>query len=99
VFSPDGTLVAYSRIHPDGSFQLVVAPPEREFRGTVLGPRQAGEPEGSAYIFTPDGSAVIAMFGSDDQRAIYRFSIDGSPGSIVTEGGSFSFTDVQRLAP
>jgi hypothetical protein len=99
VFSPDAVMVAFPRIYADGSFQLVVAPVDGSSEGTVLGPRQSGETEGSAYVFTPDGTAVISMYGSDDQRAIYRFPIDGAPGSIVTEGGSFSFTDVQRLAP
>jgi Tol biopolymer transport system component len=98
-FSPDGIHVAYSRIYGDGSYQLVVAPADGSNVGTVLGPRQSGGTEGTSYAFTPDGSAVISMFGSDDRRAIWRFPIDGSPGSIVTEGGSFSFTDVQRLAP
>jgi Tol biopolymer transport system component len=99
VFSPDATLVAFSRIYGDRTYQLVVAPADGSSEGTALGPRQSGETEGSAYVFTPDGSAVISMYGSDDQRALWQFPMDGSPGSIVTEGGTFSFTDVQRLAP
>ena len=99
VFSPDGTLVAFSRIYADRTYQLVVAAADGSSDGTALGPRQSGDTEGSAYVFTPVGSAVISMYGSDDQRALWRFPVDGSPGSIVTEGGTFSFTDVQRLAP
>ena len=98
-FSPAGIRVAFSRVYRDGTWQLVVAPADGSSEGTVLGPRQAGSTEGSAYAFTPDGSAVISMYGSDDMRAIWRFPVDGSPGSIVTEGGSFSFTDTQRVSP
>jgi hypothetical protein len=91
--------VAYPRIYyADSTFQLVVAPADGSSEGTVLGPRQPGEPE-ATFAFTPDGSAVISMYGSDDQRDIWRFPIDGSPGSVVAEGGMFSFADQQRLAP
>jgi hypothetical protein len=99
VFSPDATLAAFSRIYPDGTYQLVVAPVDGSSEGTALGPRSPGDTEGSSYLFTPDGTAVVAGLGQDDLRAIWRFPIDGSPGSIVAEGGSFRFADTQRLAP
>jgi len=99
VFSPDGTLVAYSRIYADGTYQLVVAPVDGSSDGTALGPLRSGDAEGSSYVFTPDGTAVVAGLGQDDRRDIWRLPIDGSPGSTVAEGGSFSFVDTQRLAP
>ena len=99
VFSPDGTLVAFSRLYADGSYQPVVAPADGSSEGTALGPRASGDTEGSSYIFTPDGTALVAGLGQDDLRVIYRLPIDGSPWSILSEGGTFSFTDTQRLAP
>jgi len=98
-FSPDGTLVAFSRIYADGTYQLVVAPADGSGEGTALGPRITGDTEGTTYTFTPDGTAVVAGLGQDDRRDIWRFPIDGSQGSLLTEGGSFSFVDTQRLAP
>ena len=102
VFSPDGTLVAYSRIYADGTYQLVLAPADASTEGNALGPRMSGTTEGTTYTFTPDGSAVIAGFGQDDgriPRRAYRLPVDGSAGSVLSEGGTFSFTDMQRLAP
>jgi Tol biopolymer transport system component len=102
VFSPDATLVAYSRIYADGTYQLVVAPADGSTEGNALGPRMSGTTEGTTYTFTPDGSAVIAGFGQDDgqlPRRAYRLPVDGSAGSVLSEGGTFSFTDMQRLAP
>jgi hypothetical protein len=99
VFSPDGKLVAYTRLYPDGSSQLVIAPADGSTLGTALGPRNgagANGGEGGAYVFTPDGSAVIATYGQDG--ATYRLPIDGSPGTII-QAGAYSSVDVQRLAP
>jgi Tol biopolymer transport system component len=99
VFSPAGTLVVYSRIYPNGDPQLIRAPADGSSEGTPLGPRMSGDTEGSTSVFTPDGSAVIAGYGQDDARVTYRLPVDGSPGSVLTQTGSFSFTDIQRLAP
>lgn len=99
VFSPDGTLVAFSRIYADGTHQLVIAPADGSSEGTALGPRTSGDAEGSTYIFTPDGTAVVAGLGQDELRKVYQFPVDGSPGSVLAEGGTFSFADMQRLAP
>jgi hypothetical protein len=99
VFSPDGTLIVYSRIYANGDHQLILASSDGSSEGTALGPRMSGPTEGSTSIFTPDGSAVIAGYGQDDARVIYRLPVDGSPGSVLTQSASFSFTDVQRLAP
>jgi Tol biopolymer transport system component len=99
VFSPDGKLVAFSRIYADGAYQLVLAPADGSTLGTVLGPRMVGDTEGTTYTFTPDGTAVIAGYGQDDGRTSYRLPVDGSPSSVLSQRGSFSFTDIQRLAP
>jgi WD40 repeat protein len=98
VFSPDGKLAVYTRLYPDGSSQLVIAPADGSTSGIVLGPRtSAGNGgEGIASVFTPDGSAVIATYGQDGPT--HRLPIDGSPGTII-QSGAYSSVDVQRLAP
>jgi Tol biopolymer transport system component len=97
-FSPDGKRVAYSRIYRDGAVQVVVAPADGTTEGTALGPRMSlpsGEEPGVWIAFTPDGSAVIAGFGTDLDRTIYRIPVDGSPETPLGKGG-FGFLDVQR---
>ncbi|HEY4632538.1 MAG TPA: DPP IV N-terminal domain-containing protein, partial [Candidatus Limnocylindrales bacterium] len=68
-FSPDGSFVAYARIHPVGAWEVVVAPTDGSDPGRTLGPRMPGPPDGShvdgTWAFTPDGTAVIVRYGSD----------------------------------
>ena len=98
VFSPDGKQVAYSRSYRDGAVQLVVAPADGTTEGTALGPRMSlptGEEPGVNIAYTPDGTAVIAGYGTDRDRTIYRIPIDGSPETLLGKG-EFGFLDVQR---
>jgi Tol biopolymer transport system component len=99
VFSPDGKLIAYSRVYPEGAFELVVAPMDGSGLGRALGQRFATSPDGTevnaSYAFTPDGSAVLATYGADE--TVRLLPVDGSAGSILTSG-AFTFTDIQRVA-
>jgi WD40-like Beta Propeller Repeat len=102
VYSPDGTHVAYARINPGGSFQLVVANADGSGDERTLGPRQLGPPDGSdisaAWLFTPDGTALIVRYGNDEAGTTHLLPLDGSPGTIV-DTGAFQALDIQRLAP
>jgi Tol biopolymer transport system component len=102
VYSPDGTLVAYAQLFRDGAFQLVVASSDGSGGQRAIGPRIASPPDDSdvaaTWAFTPDGTALIVRYGSDDTGTTQRLPIDGSPGSIL-DSGAFDFVDVQRLAP
>lgn len=102
VFSPDGTLVAYARIFREGAFQLVVANADGSGGERPIGPRKPGPPDGSevaaTWAFTPDGTALVARYGGDDDAALQLLPLDGSPGSVV-DAGAFEFVDIQRLAP
>ena len=100
-YSPDGALVAYARIYPEGAFEIVVANADGSGNERAIGPRRPGRPDGAeipaAWIFTPDGSALIVRYGTDDQGTVSLLPLDGSPGTELGSG-AFEFVDVQRLA-
>jgi WD40 repeat protein len=103
VYSPDATLVAFTRIYPEGGHQVVVAPADGSSPGRALGPRKTSRPGDAVDIavskaFTPDATALIVRYGSDEDGEIRRVPIDGTPDSIIA-AGAFEFVDVQRLAP
>jgi Tol biopolymer transport system component len=99
VFSPDGLMIAYTRTYPDGTYQAVVAPADGSDIGRALGPRRKGGPDiGLTKAFTPDGTALIARYGSDDAGTTYLLPVDGSAATEV-DSGAFDFLDIQRLAP
>jgi Tol biopolymer transport system component len=102
VYSPDGSLVTYSRILRQGAYQVVVAKADGSDAGRVLGPTLPGSPDGSdaevTKAFTPDGTALLVRYGTDEDADIHRLALDGSSDTIV-ESGSFGFIDIQRLAP
>ena len=104
-FSPDGVTVAYIRIVPDptaATAEVVVAPADGSSEGRVVGPRIGTTPEGAdvplSIIFAPDGTAVIARYGTDAQATVHWLPVDGSEGRIIDDG-AFGFVDIQRLAP
>jgi Tol biopolymer transport system component len=103
VFSPDGKLVAYARIYREGMFQIVIANADGSGSERTLGPRKPTLPDGSevnaSWAFTPDGTALLVRYGTDDAGATHLMPVDGSPSSILVESGGFEFVDVQRLAP
>jgi hypothetical protein len=103
VYSPDGTHVAYARIHREGAFQIVVANADGSGNERTLGPKKPGPPDGSdigaTWAFTPDGTALLVRYGNDDEGAMHLLPLDGSPESILLDTGGFEFVDVQRLAP
>jgi Tol biopolymer transport system component len=102
VFSPDGSLVAYARIHREGAFQLVVANADGTGNERTFGPRKPGPIDGSTvdatWAFTPDGTALVVRYGNDDSGTAHLIPLDGSPTRVLDTGG-FQFMDVQRLAP
>jgi Tol biopolymer transport system component len=101
--SPDGKLVAYARIYREGAFQLVVANADRTGNERTFGPKKPGKPDGSdvaaSWSFTPDGTALIVRYGTDDTGTTHLLPVDGSPESVLLDTGGFEFVDVQRLAP
>ncbi len=99
VFSPDGRTVAYTRTYPNGTYQAVVAAADGSDAGRVLGTRVMGGPDlGLTKAFTPDGTALIARYGSDDAGRTFLLPLDGSAVTEV-DSGAFDFLDIQRLAP
>ena len=101
-YSPDGTRVAYARIYPTGGYELVVANADGSGNEQTVGKRRPGPNDGAdidaSWAFTPDGTALLVRYGSDDVGKGYVLPLDGSP---TTELGSgvFQFNDQQRLAP
>ena len=102
-YSPDGTLVAYARIHREGAFQLVVANADGSGNERTLGPKKPCPPDGSnidaTWAFTPDGTALVVRYGNDDSGGVHLLPLDGTPETILLGSGGFEFADVQRLAP
>ena len=100
-YSPDGALVAYARVYPEGGFEIVVANADGSGNERPIGPRRPGPPDGAhipaAWTFTPDGTALIVRYGTDDLGAVSLLPLDGSPGTELGSG-TFEFVDVQRLA-
>ena len=102
VFSPDGKLVAYARIDPAGTYQIVVADANGSGSGRTVGPKRPAQVEtggvDASWAFAPDSTALIVRYGNDDEGATQLLPLDGSPGTSLGSGG-FEFVDVQRLAP
>jgi outer membrane protein assembly factor BamB len=103
IYSPDATVVAFTRIYPDGGHQVVVADADGSSAGRAIGPRKESPPGDAVNVqvskaFTPDATALIVRYGSDEDGEIRRVPIDGTPDSIIA-AGAFEFVDVQRLAP
>ena len=102
VYSPDGKLVAYARIHREGAFQLVVANADGSGNERLIGPKKPGPMDGSdvnaSWTFAPDGAALLVRYGTDDAGVTHLLPLDGSPGTDLGSGG-FEFVDIQRLAP
>ena len=101
-FSPDGSLIAYQQLLRDGASQLVVAASDGSGEARPVGPGMPANNEGNpidvSVLFTPDGTALIVRYGTDDGGTTHRLPLDGSAGSIISEG-TFEFVDVQRVAP
>jgi Tol biopolymer transport system component len=102
-YSPDGKLIAYARIHREGAYQIVIANADGSGNERTLGPKRSGPRDGSSidatWAFTPDGTALLVRYGTDDSGATYRLPLDGSPETRLVDTGGFEFVDVQRLAP
>jgi Tol biopolymer transport system component len=101
-YSPDGKLIAYARIYRTGGFQLVVANADGSGNERVIGGKRPSLPDGSdiraTWAFTPDGTALVVRYGTDDQGNTYLMPLDGST-PVDLGSGAFEFIDVQRLAP
>jgi WD40 repeat protein len=98
-FSPDGRSIVYLRWFDDASTQLVVAPVDGSNVGIAIGPHGPFGPDGPSinnYIFTPDGTAVLANY--DAEKVDRLLPVDGSPGVVVARG-QLAFGSFQRLAP
>ncbi len=102
VYSPDGKQVAYARIYGEGAFQIVVAAADGSGHERTVGPRKPDPSRGTqtpaSWAFTPDGTALLVRYGTDDSGAIQLLPVDGSPGTELASG-RLEFVDVQRLAP
>jgi hypothetical protein len=99
VFSPDGRSIAYLRWSADERTQLVVVPLGGQDLGRPIGPSAPVGPDGPTitnYAFTPDGTAIIANYSSEQVNRL--MPIDGSSPSILVRG-DLAFATVQRLAP
>jgi Tol biopolymer transport system component len=101
-FSPDSKLIAYARVYRTGGFQLVVANADGSGNERTIGGKRPSKPDGSdvraTWAFTPDGTALVVRYGTDDQGDTYLMPLDGSTPVDLGSGG-FAFIDVQRLAP
>jgi Tol biopolymer transport system component len=101
-YSPDGKLIAYARVFRTGGFQLVVANADGSGNERTVGGKRPSKPDGSdvraTWAFTPDGTALVVRYGTDDSGQTYLIPLDGSTPVDLGSGG-FAFTDVQRLAP
>lgn len=102
-YSPDGKSVAYARVYPEGAFELVVANADGTGNERVITPKKPAPTDGSnvpaSWAFTPDGTAMIVRYGSDDAAATQLVPLDGSPPTEIEGSGGLEFVDVQRLAP
>lgn len=101
VFSSDSRSIAYVRVRPDETAQVVVAPLDGSSDAVELGPiipLTDLVDIGITIAFVPDGSAVVVRYGRDDTSSTRWLPVTGEPGRIVEEG-VFSFVDVQRVAP
>jgi Tol biopolymer transport system component len=102
VFSPDGKLVAYARIDPAGTYQIVVADANGSGSERTIGPKRLAQVEtgnvDASWAFAPDGTALLVRYGNDEQGTTNLLPLDGSTGTKLGSGG-FEFVDVQRLAP
>jgi Tol biopolymer transport system component len=100
-YSPDGKLLAYARIYRTGGYQLVVANADGSGDERTIGDRKPSKSDGSdiraTWAFTPDGTALVVRYGSDDQASAYLMPLDGST-PVDLGAGEFAFIDVQRLA-
>ena len=96
VYSPDGKLVAYARIHREGAFQLVIANADGTGNERTIGPKKPGPRDGSdvnaAWAFAPDGTALIVRYGTDDAGVTRSLPLDGSPGTDLGSGELSSWT-------
>lgn len=106
VFSPDGAQVAYVRLQriapQQNAYEVAVAPVDGSGPGRTLGPTLSLPPNGSDFaplsvVWSPDGTAVIARYGDDDDSTYRWLPADGSAGSDLASG-TFEFLDVQRVA-
>lgn len=101
-WSPDGKLIAYARVYRTGGFQLIVTNADGSGNERTIGGKRPSRPDGSdiraTWAFTPDGTALLVRYGTDDQGEAYLMPLDGSTPVDLGSGG-FAFTDVQRLAP
>jgi Tol biopolymer transport system component len=101
MFSPDGKHITYVRLGDDMSVQIVVAAADGSGGELGVGPAVPHTPDGPAqagWTFAPDGTALIARFGTDDAATTYLIPLDGSP-SRVLDSGAYESIDVQRRAP
>ncbi len=83
----------------DQTYTVVVAPFDGSAIGRVIGPPGSVGPNGSYSVtmsFVPDGSAVIARYGSDDNGTEWWLPVDDSAGTLLGTG-ALQFLDVQRL--
>ena len=101
-FSPDGTHIAYLRFHLGHVVQLVVAPLDGTSTGVDLplrGDLGSDGPTINNYVFTPDGTAVVA--NELTTRTEWLLPTDGSPGTVLARGNQpyDGLTTIQRLAP
>jgi Tol biopolymer transport system component len=101
VFSPDGTSITYATVIPGQGTQLAIASADASGGERMIGPvvpRAADGPVPAFWNFTPDGTALVARFGTDEGGTTYLIPLDGSDSRIL-DTGAFEFVDVQRLAP
>jgi hypothetical protein len=100
VFSPDVSRISYARLGPGNDLQMAIANADGSGDERVIGPVMHGSPDGpisASWAFTPDGTALIVRFGTDDRGTTRLIPVDGSESRII-ETGAFEFVDVQRLA-
>ena len=100
-FSPDGRSITYVSETSSRDVQITIAEADGSGNERGIGPIVAPTAEGAVpafWVFTPDGKAVVARFGTDEGGTTYLIPIDGSDARVL-DSGDFAFIDVQRLAP
>ena len=100
-FSPDGKSISYLRETPDHAIQIALANADGSGGERGVGPLVHATSDGPmpvSWVFTPDGKALVARFGTDEGGTIYLIPLDGTD-SRVLDSGAFEWIDVQRVAP
>lgn len=79
-FSPDGKRLVITR-YRDHTIQLVVVPADGIGPEEPIGPGQPGDSGSVATLWSPDGSQVLAAYGTDG--TVWLLPANGDPGRML----------------